>query len=62
MAALDIFESMYFALKPELTDFFNTKFNELKQMTYDVLEDEKYNRVEMQSYLPSSYIHDNMMI
>lgn len=62
LTALDIFESMYFALTPEMTDFYNTKFKELKQMTYDVLEDEKYDRVEMQSYLPSSYIHDNIIV
>lgn len=61
LAALDIFESMYFALPPEMTEFYNTKFRELKELTYDLLEDDKYDRVEMQSYLPSSYIHDNII-
>lgn len=62
LATCDIFESIYFAMPPEMTDFFTAKNKELQTLLYNNLKEDKYNRVEMQSYLPSSYIHNNLII
>ena len=62
LTALDIFESIYFAMPPEMTDFFTTKNKELQTLLYNNLKEDKYERVEMQSYLPSNYIHNNLII
>lgn len=62
LAACDIFESIYFAMPPEMTDFFTVKNKELQTLMYNNLKEDKHDRVEMQSYLPSSYIHNNLII
>lgn len=60
LLVLETYQSLYFVLPIELFEFYTEKHKELKNILYDILKEKKHITVEMQSYLPKNYIHNNI--
>lgn len=60
LVVMNKFEKLYYSIPLEMTDLFVEKQNELKKLLKNVLIQYDINRVEMQSYLPATYINNNI--
>jgi hypothetical protein len=56
---MNTFEALYFTIPMELTDFYTDRITSLKDLLFKYLVEEDKKIIEMQSYLPYDYIHDN---
>ena len=59
LKAIHIFESLYFALTVEMTDYYSDRIIALKTLMLKYLKVDDMKRIEMQEYLPYDYIQDN---
>jgi hypothetical protein len=60
LKTMNTFESLYFVIPVELTDFYTERFKALGVLLHGRLIEQK-SRVEMQSYLPYDYIPNNFI-
>ena len=60
LRTINTFESLYFVIPVELTDFYTERIFLLKDLLFKYLVEEQKPRVEMQSYVPYDYIRNNI--